>query len=213
MSSVRFIIPLVLSYILTIGCNLNVNETISISDGETVRGSQNTVNGSIIVGSRCEVRGDCRSVNGRIKVGENSQVKDLHTVNGEISIGNESIVIGDVGSVNGMVRCGSGVSIEGKITTVNGHIDIMNTEVMQDIHTYNGSITLKDKSKVRNDIIIKSHDEKSDSQSPLQIKIMDDSVVEGDIIVEEEGIEVQVYLSGGGKVNGTIENAKVIKES
>ena len=212
MNAMRKILPLLLSCIITLECNVNVNKTISISDGETVRGSQNTVNGSIIIGTGCEVRGDCRSVNGRIEIGKNSQVKDLQTVNGGISVGSKAIVIGDIESVNGTVKCESDVSIEGEISTVNGMIEIESTEVIKNIHTYNGNITLKEKSKVQGDIVIQKNRGDSDFRGPLIIKIINGSVVDGDIIVEEEDIEVQVYLSGGGKVNGTIENAKVIKE-
>ena len=41
--------------------------------------------------------------------------------------------------------------------------------------------------------------------------LADDSVVEGDIIVEEKDREVTVDLRGGGKVLGEIRNAEVLR--
>ncbi|MDZ7261275.1 MAG: hypothetical protein ONB05_04115 [candidate division KSB1 bacterium] len=193
------------------GCNVSVNKTIYIPDGEIVHDSQNTVNGNIIIGSDCKVYGTCRSVNGTIEVGSRSKIRDLQTVNGTIRIGKEVTVRRDVESVNGSVTCEPGVMIEGDITTVNGSMELANTTVKRDITTYHGNITLRDKSTLRGNIIVKRGKGSSEGRRRLRIKITEESVVEGNIMVRDRRMEVKVYLSSGGKVNGRIENAEVIE--
>jgi len=69
-------------FVFIFGCNMSVNRTIRIEDGETVRHSLNTVNGSVIIGKDCVIEGSCRSVNGSVLVGSRSKVGDLQSVNG-----------------------------------------------------------------------------------------------------------------------------------
>jgi len=197
--------------LVTAGCNIRVNKSLYVSDGETVRGGRTTVNGSIIIGSDAEVKGDCRSVNGSIEVGRSSKVRDLQSVNGSIRIKDAAVVRGDVESVNGSVTCYPGVEINGNIATVNGAVELENTRVRRDITTYNGEILLLDKSSVHGDIIVKKNRGKSHRRRPLTIEITENSVVEGGIIVKDGDIDVIVYLSRGGKVKGRIRNAEVIK--
>jgi len=195
-----------------INCNVSVNKTIRIDDGETVRRSLNSVNGNVIIGDDCVIRDDCRSVNGRVEIGRNSETRDLESVNGQVEIAKNVKINGDVSCINGSVTCDNGVKIDGEIYSINGSIDISKTEVEDNIETYNGNITLRSESIVHGDIIIKRNKGKSDRRRQLKIRIMQDSVVEGDIIVRDKRIDVDVYLSRGGKVNGKIENAEVIRE-
>lgn len=211
MKSLCFFTLLFLSLIILSGCNLSVNKSIVIDDGDKVHGSRNTVNGNIYVGSDCRIDGDLRSVNGGIEIGSHSKVQDLQAVNGRIEVGRETMVRGSIESVNGSVTCDRGVEIQGRLTTVNGNIDLENTIVEHDIKTYNGDITLSDESIVRGDIIIKRSKGSSRRHRLLKIEITNGSVVEGDIIVGDRWLDVKVYLSDGGKVRGRVRDADVIE--
>jgi len=212
MKSLRPIFCLIIITVFFSNCNVSVNRSIRIDDGETVRKSLNSVNGSITIGKDCVIKGECRSVNGRIEIGSNSKVEDLNTVNNRISVGNSVAVRGDIYSVNGSVKCRSGVEVRGDVGTVNGSIDLEKAKVLYDISTYNGDITLTDNSLVEGDIVIKKNKGSSERIRRLKIRIEDGSIVEGDIVVKDENIEVLVYLVSGGKVLGKIEDAEVIKE-
>ena len=212
MKSSRFSFLMLILLLIFMGCNVSVNRTIYIRDGQTVRDSQNTVNGNIIIGKECVVEGDCRTVNGRIEVGSNSQVYDLQTVNGTITVESDVKVEGDLNSVNGSIRCQKGVLVDGEISTVNGSIDLDSTTVKRDVITYNGDITLLKKCLVRGDITVKDSKGKSDHPRRVKIKISGESVVEGDVIVRDEDKEVRVYLSNGGKLNGRVRGAELIQE-
>lgn len=200
-----------LAVILFYGCDVSVNRSIYVRDGEH-SGGQTSVNGSIHVGSRCQVDGNCRTVNGSIQVGDDSRVRGLDTVNGRISIAARVVVDGNAKTVNGAINCGSGSKIHGRLTTVNGRIELKNTEVDEEVSTVNGNILLLAKSLVHGDIVIKgSHGHFFDPQR-LEIRISDGSRVEGGIIVRDSDVEVKVYLSKDSTVKGEIRNAQVIKE-
>jgi acetyltransferase-like isoleucine patch superfamily enzyme len=212
MKSYRPVFYLSIFTILISSCNVSVNRSIHINDGETVRRSLNSVNGSIHIGKDCVIKSGCRSVNGRIEIGSNSKVEDLNTVNNRISVGKDVIVKGDIYSVNGSVRCRSGVEVKGDVGTVNGSIELEKTKVFYDISTYNGNITLTDNSLVEGDVFIKDNKGRSNRDRPLKISVEGGSTVEGDIIVKADDIEVIVSLTGGGRVLGKIKGAEVIKE-
>ena len=80
-------------------CDVSVNRSIRVADGESVEGDRITVNGRIRIGSGAEVRGDCQTVNGRITVGDDSRVGSLSTVNGRIMLGQNVTVEGDLATV------------------------------------------------------------------------------------------------------------------
>ena len=212
------------------GCNISVNKSIYVDDGETINHGQKTVNGSIYIGSNCKVRGSCSTVNGKIKVGSNSEVRALRTVNMGITIGENSYADGNVSTVNGSILCRAGVKIDGdastingavtcetggKIngdtTTINGKIDLKKTVVKEDIQTHNGNITLTEGTIVYGDIIIKRSTRLTRRHRKLKIRIADGSVVKGDIINRDRDLEVKVYLETGGSVIGRVERAEVIK--
>ncbi|MFC1493519.1 hypothetical protein ACFL6O_06110 [candidate division KSB1 bacterium] len=207
----RLLFIITIALIPAINCNVGINRTIYIDDGEKVRGSQNTVNGSIIIGSDCEVGGDCRSVNGDIEVGENSNVRSLQAVNGRIRLEKDVTVRGDIEAINMRILCSPGVKIEGEVYSVNGKIDLDNTTVSKNVSTYNGDIILSGRSRINGDIIIRRNRGEHQHRRSLTIEIADGSVVEGDVIVRDRDIEVTVYLMNGGKVEGKIVDAEVVE--
>jgi hypothetical protein len=119
---------------------------------------------------------------------------------------------GDIESVNGSVVCESGSEIRGSIETVNGSVDLENVLVHRSISIYNGDVSLWDKSVVKKDIIIKRSRGDSGRIRHLTIEISEDSLVEGDIVVQDSRIRAKVILSRGGRVLGRIRNAEVVEE-
>ena len=213
------------------GCNVGVNKSIHIRDGETVNHGPKTVNGSISIGNNCTISGNCDTVNGRIKVGDNCEVRSLHTVNLGVSVGNHTVVDGsivtvngsitcgeevkvddDVTTVNGSIHCGKGVSIQGSVSNVNGDHTLIAALVKGDLKTNTGDITLQDNSIVEGDIIIRRSRSFFNRQRHLDIRISGNSEVKGDIIVEDDDLKVKVFLSSGGKVLGKITDAEVVNE-
>jgi len=198
---------------LLLSCKVQINNSIHVDSGKNIKGSQNSINGNIIVADNCEVHGACRTVNGRIEIGEHSRVEKLQTVNGGITVGSSVRVYGNLESVNGPVRCQQGTMIKGDIKAVNGSVNLVHTKVKDDIITYNGNITLEQKCMVEGDIVIKSSGHGSKHRGTLFIRIADQSVVEGDVRVEDDDIAVEVHLLAGGEVRGRIINAEVQEEN
>jgi len=197
-------------FLLFTACNVSVNQSISVENGETREGSLNVVNGSITVGDSCTIKGDCRVVNGNIEIGHDSEVESIKIVNGPIEIGSNSRVHNSVKSVNGSITCAAGVEIGRDVETVNGAIELTRTMVAKSIQTINGDISLLDSSRVAGDIRIEGKS-KGGEHRRLEIKIKDGSVVEGDVLVEDKRAEVKVYLGHGGQVLGQVLGAEVIQ--
>ena len=193
-------------------CNMSVNKSIEIADGEVVTRSLNTVNGNIYIGNEAVVKASSRTVNGRIEVGRDSEVGDLQCVNGGIRLAEKVLVRGDIETVNGSVSCESGVLVDGSVTSINGTIDLEKTEVKRDIKTYNGDIVLLKSSFVGGNIIVGDSKSSSKSERKIKITIGEDSEVDGDIEVRNTDVVVTVHLSKGGKVNGKIKGAEVVEE-
>lgn len=195
------------------GCNFEVNKSIEIGNDEHVQKNLFTVNGSIRIGKRCQVKGDCRVVNGSITINDDSQARDLNSINGKISLGKKVTIRGDAVTINGAISSEPGTVISGDVSSINGEVDLHGTEVGKDIITKSGDVILRNKSIVRGDIRVDKSGMINDNSSRLyvNIRLTDDSVVEGDIIVEEKDREVTVDLRGGGKVLGEIRNAEVLR--
>jgi hypothetical protein len=200
-----------LAAIWSCGCDVSVNRSIRVRDGEHA-GGQTTVNGSIHVGSRCRIDGDLRTVNGSIDVGDDSLVGGLDTVNGRIALGARVEVDGDASTVNGSIRSGSGSRVHGRLTTVNGRIELQKSEVDDALSTVNGDILLRDRSRVHGDIVIRGRRGRFSPDRRITIRIEDGSVVEGGIDVRDPGNKVEVYIGQGAEVKGEMRNAKVIRE-
>ena len=197
--------------LLCCGCDMSINRSIRVSDGEH-SGGLTSVNGSIHVGARCRVEGECQTVNGSIEVGDGSQVGDLDTVNGRIRLAANVTVDGSASTVNGSIVAGGGSKVRGRLTTVNGRIELRNTEVDEEVSTVNGDIGLLAKSLVHGDIVIKGRHGRLFDHSRITIRISEGSRVEGGIMVRDPDVDVKVYISKDSAVLGKIENAQVIKE-
>ena len=192
-------------------CDFGVNKTIYVDDGETRRGGINSVNGGIIVGKDCALMGSSRTVNGRIEIGSGSRVEDLQSVNGSVDVDEKVVVNGDIETVNGNITCGAGTEIDGGILSINGRVRMSGTVVGRDVKTINGNITVENESTVKGDIVIEGHRRGGKDSNQITIRIIN-SVIEGDVIVEDEDVNVRVYVSAGGKVLGTVKNAEVVEE-
>ncbi len=193
------------------GCNAGVNRSFRVADGETVDSGFNSVNGSIRVGRDAEVKGGSHTVNGRISVDDGSKVGDLATVNGSIHIADKVRVDGDLESVNGGVECGSGTEVNGDISTVNGDVELEGAIVDGSVETINGEVTLRDASRVKRDVVIERN-RGSSSRKTLEIRVLDGSVIEGDVIVKSRKRKVAVTLAGGGEVKGEIDGAEAVRQ-
>ena len=212
MKTVRFTgIFLIGAAILFSGCNMAVNRSFTLRDGKTLRSGKIAINGSVNIGSDCKVGGTCRSINGVIRVDENSKVESLQSINGGITIKRDVVVHGSASTVNGSVTCGSNSIIHGNISAVNGCIELDQTEVERNIKVYNGDVILDRGSVVHGNIIVGRNKGKSHRTERILIEIRDGSEVKGDIRVEERDAEVEVILSGGGKVHGRVKGAEVIE--
>jgi DUF4097 and DUF4098 domain-containing protein YvlB len=192
-------------------CDVGVNKTIYVDDGETHRGGINSVNGGIMVGRNCTLLGSGRTVNGRIEIGTGSRVEDLQSVNGSVDVDENVAINGDIETVNGNITCGAGTEIDGGIMSINGRVRFIRTRVDRNVKTVNGNVTLEDSSTVKGDVVIEGRRRGGRSDNAITIRIVN-SVVEGDVIVEDADANVRVYLSEGGKVLGEITNAEVIEE-
>jgi DUF4097 and DUF4098 domain-containing protein YvlB len=229
MKTILFVVILSLFFF---NCDVSgVNRSIHIGDGQTVSKGTSTVNGNVIVGDNCKILSKCSTVNGKIKVGTDCEVRSLTTVNAGVSVGDETEVDGKISTVNGSITCGENVKVEGRIstingnvtcrkgvhiagnvTTVNGTITLTKTVVKEDVKIHNGKVYLEDKSVVEGDIIVTRKKKFFNNYKTLTIRITGDSVVKGDVYVSDDDLKVEVFLSNGGRVEGKIQNAEVIKE-
>lgn len=209
----KCIVPwLLLATLCLSHCQVTVNQTIYIEDGQKTRTDHNTINGNIVIGSGCLVEGSCRTVNGSIEVGENSEVYELQTVNGSIRLEHDVKIQGDVQSINGPIRSRRGTRIDGRVSSLNSLVELEGTTVRRDLATVSGDVILADTSIVHGDVVIKGGWSHSDTPRRLKIHITNHSVVEGDIVVRSENKKVTVYLAGGGTVKGQIHGAETIQE-
>ena len=147
------------------GCDVSVNRSIHVSDGEN-GSAQTSVNGSIHIGARCRIEGDCRTVNGSIHVGDGSRVRDLDTVNGRIELTN--------------------CEVDEELSTVNGDIELLKKSLVHGDIVIKGrhgglfdhahlSIWIKEGSRVEGGIIVR------DPDVDVTVYISKDSTVMGKI--------------------------------
>ncbi|UCF64266.1 MAG: hypothetical protein JSW33_00115 [bacterium] len=188
----------------------SINKSIRIKDGEKVNRAISSVNGNIRIGNNCQISGDCRTVNGVIEVGQNSIVEDLQTVNGRVEVASNATVQDDISVVNGRVYIGKGASVRGNISTINGKIMLEGAQIGRDLETYNGNIRLSDASTILGSIRIKETSGKK--QHDLIIEILEKSVVNGDIIVDDKNRKVMIYKSEDSEILGRVLNADVIEK-
>ena len=195
--------------LLSMGCGVGVNRSLSVSDGQKQNGGLKTVNGKIRVGNDAQVSGNCTTVNGGISVGNDSQVDGLKTVNGSIKIGSDSLANGNLGTVNGSVTCEGGTRVNGKISTINGAIKLTNTQVDESLSTVNGDIRLTQKSIVEGDV--KFTGKSGGKVRKLKLTLSDSSEIKGDVIVENSKVHLTIYLLDDSQIVGNIPDDVEVK--
>ncbi len=191
------------------GCDVSVNKSVHVGNGEVMRRDVSSVNGSIHVGSDCEVLGNAKTVNGSVHVGNGSKVKDLGTVNGRVEIGEKVSVEGSMKNVNGKISAGKGSEIRDHVRTVNGSIVLTGTTVGRDIRTHNGDISLLDGCTVSGDIVVDKSGGFSLRKRRMTIRLTGKSVVEGDVIIKDKHLDATVHLEDGCEVKGEVRGATI----
>jgi DUF4097 and DUF4098 domain-containing protein YvlB len=200
---------LLVTAMLATGAGLN--ESIRVGSGETRDGDLTTVNGSITVGDDAQINGECTTVNGSIKVGDDVEVESLTTVNGGVNVGSGTVVRRDVQTVNGSITLDNGAKAAA-VSNINGRITLKGADVDGDISTINGDVDVRNGARVGGDIIVGERNGDFNQDEPIKITVSGDSVVEGNIINEEDDIEVEVHIEDGGRVMGKVEGATVIEK-
>ena len=188
--------------VLSSGCGVSVNKSLSLADGQTQDSGMTTVNGRIRIGNDAELGGNARTVNGGITVGDRSKVESLETVNGSVKVGSETTVNGDLKTVNGSVTCAYGAEVAGEIATVNGSIKLTHATVAEDLTTVNGSVELRDASTVHGDIRFKGSGGKR--SKPRELILTDGSVLKGNVVVDKDNPQLIIELKGDSKIEGQI---------
>jgi hypothetical protein len=98
--------------------------------------------------------------------------------------------------------------------TINESIRVADRETIgENIKTANGEILLTSGARVKGDIVVDADPDQfdgSEEQKVLIIRIEQNSVVEGDIIVKRHYRPVEVHLSDEGRVLGQIDGAKLV---
>jgi len=211
MRSKRILLIVAVMLFILAACHLAIERDIHVESGRTVRGSINVIDGDITIGSDCLVRSSCRTVDGDIEVGRGSRVDNLQSVDGNIYVGRNVAVRRDVELVDGSIVCRSGVVVGGNINAIDGSIEIENTVVERDITTYDAGIRLDDRSRVDGDIIIRRSPDEHDRHRRVTIEIAGGSVVKGDIVNRDGNVDVRVYLSQDGRIEGRVDDVKVIR--
>ena len=89
--------------------------------------------------------------------------------------------------------------------------EIENTVVEEDITTFDADIRLDNRSRVEGDIIIRRSPDDHGRHRQVRIEITGGSVVMGDILNRDENVDVRVYLSDGGRVEGRVRDVEIIR--
>lgn len=131
----------------------SVNGSITVGESATVTGNLKTVNGTIRIDDGAVVRG-ASTVNGGLKLGNKGTAEYLSTVNGSIRIGEDATVDGEVEAVNGRITIYQGGRTTDNVGNVNGEIELNGAEVGGDVSTVSGDINLADQSVVKGDIVV-----------------------------------------------------------
>lgn len=200
------VLPVFAAFALS-GCA--VNSPIVIADGATRSLGGNTINGGIHIGNDASVEGALRSLNGDLVIEDRARVASLSTVNGSI-IGGENVFVGEnIDSVNGGVSFDAGSKVVGEISTVNGPVALVGTAAAG-IRTVHGDIELLDGSVIQEDVVIEASNGVSERVRPLRIVVSGNSVIHGDVIVEDPTLEAELIIRDGGKVFGRTQNIEAI---
>jgi len=159
----------------------STNKSVNVAEGRTVE-DVGSVNGSVVVEDNVTAK-HVTNINGRISIGDNVSVDSLDSVNGQIKIGENFVAKESVSTVNGQIVIQEQGQIGGGLTTVNGNILISSVVVEKDIVSANGSVKLKDGSRVKGNIHFRNSANNYNKNYPV-LYISADSNVQGDIILE-----------------------------
>ena len=196
----------------------NINKSIRIGDGIESDG-HSTVNGSISVGSDSTVSGSLETVNGTIRVGQGTVIENADTVNGSIRmdngvsarnvngvngsirLGEQVTVSGEVSVVNGKIAMDTGTTVAGDVSNVNGEIEISGSEIGGDLTTVTGDIALMGNSVVRGDLVVEEPRGWNSNDSRRKPKVV---IGPGAEVVGDVMLEheVKLYISETAKVGG-----------
>ena len=215
----------------TSACSVHINSSIKTGSNETIQHDLKTVNGSIKVAEGSVVEGVCKTVNGSVELGPGARAEGLKTVNGSIKIKSEATVEDDVETVNGRISAeggnhiggniktvngglelGSGVKVQGDVTLVNGAIKFTSALVEGDVIFRNGDVHFSGETQLLGDLILEGTKKRSNNNGPIEIRLGDQTVIHGSILVEDKEREVLLYVTGDARVEGTIEGLTVVEE-
>ena len=188
--------------LLTVACDVSVNRSLNVNDGETRSGGLTTVNGKIRIGNEAVVSGTARTVNGGVTVGSDSKVESLETVNGSIKIGTDTLANGSLETVNGSVTCERGAEVKGEISTINGAIKLTSTNVDQGLSTVNGDIRLSEGSTVNGSV--KFTGKSGGKVRDLKLTLSGGSVIKGDVVVKNSKVRLSIFLLEDSRIEGSI---------
>ncbi|MEA1878630.1 MAG: DUF4097 family beta strand repeat-containing protein [Bacteroidota bacterium] len=188
-----------------------ISGDVSIGSDAEVKASITTVSGDIEIGAKAKVE-NISSVSGDISIGKKARTRDLESVSGDIHLYPRSIVHGSIEVVSGDITCETGTDIRESVSTVSGDIELDDTRLREHLETVSGDISLFNGAIIEGDIIISRRANLSSvNRGRLKVIIDMNSVVKGNIRVEEPNTNVIVYLTNGGKVKGKIINAEIRK--
>ena len=98
-------------------------------------------------------------------------------------------------------------------TSINSSIVVPDGESRSgSLTSVNGDIELRDNSVVKGDIVIEDKMGVSTRSHPIEIEVTGGSIIEGDVVVKRN-VDVRLILRDGGKVLGQIDGAEVIDEN
>lgn len=161
-------VAVIIAVLLQSACVIEVH-----SDGH--RSDISKIFGGIDIGTGDDV-GDVESVNGGIVLHDSSSADRVETVNGSVRI-HDDVSVYSVETVNGSIRAGRNLKVQDDVSTVNGSIDLQKGTVINNrVSTVNGTIGLRE-TEVLHDVETTNGD----------IRILDSSVVSGDVIFHENG--------------------------
>lgn len=182
-----------------------VNGSVDIDDNE-IAGTAETVNGSITLGRNARAE-SLETVNGRIALGEGAMAASAETVNGGITLNAGARLTGDAEVVNGSISLRDRTEVRGDVSSVNGELELSNAQVLGNIETVSGDITIGANSRVGGGITVRKPTSMgswwNNNSRPPRIVIGPNAVVSGALKFERE---VELFISDSAKT-GPIEGA------
>ncbi|MEO8671797.1 MAG: hypothetical protein ABI411_10820 [Tahibacter sp.] len=185
-----------------------VNGAIHLESGQ-VGGDLSTVNGSIRMDAHATAD-DLETVNGSIDIGDDSNAQSLETVNGAIEIGARTRIARGVEAVNGSITLAEGADVNGKLSNVNGRIEVSAAHVGGGIETVAGDIELGANARVDGGILVEKPSGWSwGKQKTPRVVIGPHAVVNGSLVFQRE---VELLVSDSASI-GTVTGATATKFS